>query len=211
MSLAARHRSFWIWACQYLEQRPIALLGGLYVFCVVLFLASILLPHADGQLIGSDGKFYYAYLPTLLIDHDLNFENQYEKLLSGKSLERQREAGSGRLPNKYAIGPAILWIPFFLIGHILALSLNAVGYSITLDGSGYVYQAMTLIGSITYGFIGILLVYRSCRHFFSKTSSASAAILVWLATNVVYYTLAEPSMSHSCSFFAMVIFKIPAL
>ena len=187
-------------------QRPIALLGGLYVFCVVLFLASILLPHADGQLIGSDGQFYYAYLPTLLIDHDLNFENQYEKLLSEKSLERQREAGSGRLPNKYAIGPAILWIPFFLMGHILALSLNAVGYSITLDGSGYVYQAMTLIGSITYGFIGILLVYRSCRHFFSQTSSASAAILVWLATNVVYYTLAEPSMSHSCSFFAMALF-----
>ena len=92
------------------------------------------------------------------------------------------------------------------MGHLLALALNAAGYSIALDGTGYVYQATTLIGSTTYGFIGILLVYRSCRHFFSRSSSASAAILIWLATNLVYYMVAEPSLSPACFFLPLRFF-----
>jgi hypothetical protein len=63
-----------------------------------------------------------------------------------------------------------------------------------------------MIGSILYGFAGVLLVYRSCSRFFSRSISASAAILIWLATNVIYYMIAEPSMSHACSFFAAALF-----
>ena len=48
------------------------------------------------------------------------------------------------------------------------------GQTIVLDGTGYIYQAPVMIGSITYGFAGVLLVYRSCSRFFSRSSSASA-------------------------------------
>jgi hypothetical protein len=111
-----------------------------------------------------------------------------------------------RNSNKYAIGSAILWTPFFLIGHLLSILFNAAGYPIALDGTGCIYQAPTMIGSILYGFAGVLLVYRSCSRFFSRWSSVSAAILIWLATSVIYYMIAEPSMSHACSFFATALF-----
>jgi hypothetical protein len=160
----------------------------------------------DGQLLGSDGIYYYSYLPTLLIDRDLQFTNQYADFRGIKRDADDQSARPVRNFNKHAIGSAMLWMPFFLIGHLLAILLNAAGYSIALDGTGYIYQATTMIGSILYGFAGVLLVYRSCSRFFSKSSSVSAAVLIWLATNIIYYMIAEPSMSHTCSFFAAALF-----
>jgi len=202
----ANNGSFWKHSEQLLERHPILILTSVYVFCVLVFLASVPFPHVDGHLVGSDGAFYYAYLPTLLLDHDLDFRNQYASLVPEKNLSRIRESVTGRLPNKWAIGSAVLWTPFFLIGHLLAMGMKAAGYAVQLDGMGYVYQVPTLIGSITYGFAGFLLIYRSCRRFFKRSSSALATVWIWLASSVIYYTTAESSMSHACSLFATALF-----
>jgi hypothetical protein len=42
--------------------------------------------------------------------------------------------------------------------------------------------------------------------FFSRAASALAVILIWFATNLLYYVTVEPSMSHACSFFASALF-----
>lgn len=189
-----------------LGQHPTAFLASLYVFCVIVFLIAIPLPRVDGQLVGSDGSYYYAYLPSLLLDQDLDFANQYDKLIPHSDSHFKRSHGTGPRRNKYAIGPAILWTPFFLVGHLIAIGLNAFGYRIPLDGIGYVYQVPTLLGSLSYGFAGLFLMYRSCCRFFSKSASVSAILLMWLATNVIYYMIAEPSMSHACSLFAVALF-----
>lgn len=199
------YRGFWDRLQERFERHPVAHLAALYILCVAIFLLSVPLPRVDGQLVGSDGIYYYAYLPTVLIDHDLDFTNQYHKLLLPPPGGWANSPINGAL-NKYSIGVAILWAPFFLIGHVVAVALRAAGLSIALDGMGYVYQVPTLLGSLTYGFAGILLVYRSCRRFFSASASTSAAILIWLATNLIYYMIAEPSMSHACSFFATALF-----
>lgn len=199
-------RGFWNRIQRRLEEHPIAYLTGFFACCVAVYLVTIPMPRVDGQLLGSDGIYYYSYLPTLLIDHDLQFANQYASLRGIKRDADGQSARPVRNSNKFAIGSAILWMPFFLIGHLLAILFNAAGYSIALDGTGYIYQAPTMIGSILYGFAGVLLVYRSCSRFFSKSSSVSAAILIWLATNIIYYMIAEPSMSHACSFFAAALF-----
>ena len=196
----------WETTVRLLERHPIVLLTGLYLFCVLIFLVSVPLPHVDGQLVGSDGAFYFAYLPTLIIDHDLDFRNQYASLIPKQVLSRIHETATGRLSNKYAIGSAVLWTPFFLMGHLLAIVLKASGCAVQTDGVGYVYQIPTLIGSITYGFAGFLLIYRSCRRFFDRSSSALATIWIWLASSVIYYIIAEPSMAHACSLFATALF-----
>jgi len=206
MAKASHPPGFWNRIQHRLEQHPIVCLTGFFVCCVVTFLVAIPLPRVDGQLIGSDGIYYYSYLPTLLIDHDLDFHNQYAQFMGEKPGEGIPAARDIRNFRKFAIGPAILWMPFFLVGHLLAILFNAAGYSISLDGTGYIYQAPTMIGSILYGFAGVLLVYRSCTRFFGRSCSAATAILIWLATNLIYYMIAEPSMSHACSFFATALF-----
>jgi hypothetical protein len=138
----------------------------------------------------------------LLIDHDSNTANQYSRDLPAREPHAGPTRHEPHTPSVYAVGCAILWLPFFLIGHLIAIVLNAFGLPIAPDGRGYVYQIPVLLGSLSYGFAGVLLVYRACCRFFSRSGSATAAILIWLTTNVIYYMIAEPSMSHACSFFA---------
>ena len=193
-------------AWEQLEEHPYAFLVGLYVLCLLAYVATIPLPRVDGQLIGSDGVYYYAYLPSLLLDGDLDLSNQYARLLPTEVVALMGHTATGLLPNAYAIGSTILWAPFFLLGHALALSLHAAGRPIALDGMGTIYQAATLIGSLTYGFLGLMLIYSACRLFFGRAASALAVMLIWLGTNVLYYMIAEPSMSHNGSLFANALF-----
>lgn len=195
----------WTMLLHLLDQHPIRPLIALYVACITVFLVCIPLPRADGQLTGSDGAYYYAYLPTVLIDHDLDFSNQYAKLVPSTYKQNIQNKG-GRPANKYAIGSAILWLPFFTVGHIAAVLLKVASFPVETDGMGYLYQGSTLVGSITYGFLGSLFTYLISRRFFSKCISAWAAISIWLASSLIYYMTAEPSMSHNCSFFAVSLF-----
>jgi len=193
-----------IW-CRF-EQHPLRFLVSMYVLCLAIFAATIPLPRQDNQLVGSDGAYYYAYLPSLIIDGDLDFTNQYARLLPSQAQANSSPIPSGLPPNQFAVGSAILWLPFFLLAHMLVLSLHAIGMPLMPDGMNYLYQALTLMGSISYGFAGLLLIYRSCCRFFGHAVSVLTTLLIWTATNAIYYMVAEPSMSHMCSLFAVSLF-----
>lgn len=196
----------WAYGRRTLERRPYTWLAALYALCVLVFVATIPLPRVDSQLVGSDGVYYYSYLPALLLEGNLDFAGTYARLLGPDVVARMQLTPTGLLPNPYAIGPALLWSPFFLAGHALSGALQAAGFPIMLDGTGYLYQGATLVGSISYGFAGLLLVHRSCRRFFDRATSTLVAVLMWTATSVVYYMVAEPSMSHTASLFAAALF-----
>lgn len=195
-------KTAWAYTWLLCERRPYLLLFTLYLVCLAIFVATIPLPRVDGQLIGSDGLYYYAYLPTLFLDGDLDFSNQYAEILPPDRVGLMQRTPTGLLPNAYAVGPTLMWSPFFLAAHLLALLLRAAGLPISTDGVGPLYQGVTMIGSLSYGFAGLLLIHRSCRRFFGPATALLTTALVWLATNLVYYMVAEPSMSHTCSLFA---------
>ena len=46
----------------------------LFLFLLFLFSARFMV---TGYGVGGDGEGYYAYLPSVIIDNDLDFENQY--------------------------------------------------------------------------------------------------------------------------------------
>jgi hypothetical protein len=187
-------------------RRPERLLGLLFALSALAFLATIPLPRVDNQLVGSDGVFYYAYLPSVWLDGDLDFTDEYRQLLGPG-----QEAVAGFTPkglpvNGYPVGSALLWSPFFLSAHGFVLALRALGAALPADGVGYPYQAATLLGSVVYGSAGLWLVYRLCRRRFGPAAAAAAVVLLWLGSNVLYYMVAEPSMAHMCSLFALGLF-----
>src|SRR5689334_7789769 len=57
--------------------QPRWVFAGLFLFSLLFFLALLRVPRVDRQLIGSDGAYYYVYVRSLVIDHDLNFANEY--------------------------------------------------------------------------------------------------------------------------------------
>lgn len=180
---------------------PRLIFGGLFALSLLLFLALLRAPRVDGQLIGSDGVYYYLYLRSLAIDHDLDFANEYAYY----HLPADRPTPTGLTQNKYAIGPAILWMPFFLAAHALALAGNMVGLPVAVDGYGYLYQAAASIGSMVYGALGLWLAYRCARQVFSQAAALTAMALIWLASNAFYYMVFEPSMSHMVSLFSVAL------
>lgn len=196
MTSSIQHHSRW----QHRLLQPNIIIGGLFLISLLVYLALIPVPRVDGQLIGSDGVGYYMYARSLIIDHDLDFTNEYAYYHA--AIKSPGLTPLGTPGNKYAIGPALLWLPFFLIAHVLALIGNGVGLPIQPDGYGYLYQSAISIGSIVYGSIGIWLAYRCARQFFAAIPTLLSVTLIWLAGNVVYYMIFEPSMSHMVSLFS---------
>jgi hypothetical protein len=173
------------------------------VLCALVFLASIPLPRVDGHLIGSDGIRYYAITRSMVLDRDFDYRNDYTLLNEPIHLAR-----TGLAENASGIGTGILWLPFFLIAHVISLVLNALGGSVPTNGIGYLYEASVCLGTIAYATVGFVLAFKfACRVLVWPIPGARLGVLGMLwATPAVYYLIAEPSMSHGISVFAMALF-----
>ncbi len=146
--------------------------------------------YLQPQRVASDGIFYFAPLRSLVVDFDLDFENEY-RVLGAEPGYFQRTA-TERLPNNYSIGPALLWLPAYLLAHALGL---AGLYRPT--GFGYPYFTAVATATAIGGFAGVVFVFRLLRNYFEESAALPAALLVWLATFHVWYMVFEPSMSHA--------------
>jgi hypothetical protein len=182
-------------------------LAGLGAICLAAFLFSIPFPRADGQLLGGDGFGYYVYLPSVVIDHDLDFTNQFERLRPTPGRPTQRTP-TGLLSNPWPVGPALLWAPFFLAAHALAIVLDVAGARIPLDGCGYWYQSFVIAGNVIYGAVAVLLAFEVSRRAASAAAALWACVTVLCAGNMIYYLTAEPSMAHAVSAFAVGAFYL---
>jgi hypothetical protein len=175
--------------------------AALFLGSLLLFFLLLPVPRADGHLIGSDGVYYYIYLRSLAIDGDLDFANEYAAF--DLPVPPRDDLPAGRVPNKYAVGPAILWAPFFLAAHGLALAGSSLGLPVAPDGYGALYQAAISIGSIVYGALGFWLACACARRCFSGHAVLLALLLLWLASNAIYYMVFEPSMAHMVALFSV--------
>lgn len=163
----------------------------------------------DQNCIFSDGFGYYSYLPATFIYHDLSFsffDTVYKKNYHSDAPQWTRafiitlEKG---VVNKYWIGVSVLLLPFFLIAHWLSLLLG-----LDADGYGILYQYAVLTGSLCYLYFGCRYIYKYLTSvLLLKTSISSITLfIIVFGTNLFYYAVYEPSMSHIYSFFTISAF-----
>lgn len=147
-------------------------------------------------IIQNDVISYYAYLPAGFIYHDLGFDFVAEHIEDPDLRIWTHEAPSGKSVLKMPMGVAVLNAPFFLVAHLIAkiTGVPATEYSA-------VYELFILLAAIFYFFWGLLLLRRILLQFFNQLITTLTFILVFLATNLFYYTSVEPGMSHVYSFF----------
>lgn len=212
MELASERRtreSKWQAWLDAVVARPLPLFLGIFVVFLLVFGASILLlPKRYGQLIVGDGIYYYVYLRSAVLDHDLDFLNDYtiyQSFNTEDPVKKQemldRKTPNGMAANLFSVGPAVLWSPVYLLTRGIAGLLGRAG-----DGFSYWDQAPILFTSIGYGFVGVLLLYRMIAGMFSRPAALISILAIWLGTNVVYYMGVSPSASHVLSFFASALF-----
>ena len=178
-----------------LRQRPYLIVTILFGVCLLTFVALLPIPRTTQNLFSSDGIEYFATLRSLVIDHDLNLDDEFHHL--------DKIPNSGSTALVHPVGMAIVWLPFYLVAHGLVWLAHAVGLPIAPDGYNQVYQFAVCLGSMLYGYVGLLLVLRLCLEFFRAKIALSALICLWFGWNVVYYLVIENSMSHMAALAAV--------
>jgi hypothetical protein len=186
---------------------------GLLVMAV-LFLIS--LPFVTPRVAASDEIEYFSYLPSILLDGDLNFRNQYEYFcnLDFENCVRSRfketfldmRTATGLQINFGPMGTAVLWLPFYLAAHLFALAAQNLNPAFAANGVSMPYIYAVSIGSVFFGWLGIYLSYRIARHYFAEWIALGAALTILFATNAVYYMYVAPAFSHAASLFASALF-----
>jgi hypothetical protein len=160
------------------------------------------------MVIWSDAAGYYAYLPAVFIHHDLKFnfckDGEPTKVDAPGAnhhlfLNRMLD---GQQINKYFIGTALMQMPFFFGGKI-----GAQWFAHPKDGYSFPFQASVAIAGLFYAFLGLLQIRKFLLKInVSDVTAAATLLLIFFGTNLYYYTLQEPGMSHAFSFCMVAVF-----
>jgi hypothetical protein len=148
-----------------------------------------------------DASGYYHYLPGLFIYHDLKqqvwMEDINKKYLPSPALDQTfvHEA-SGNKVNKYAIGQAVLFSPFFFIGH----AYTKLTGSYPADGYSKPYQVAIWLGGFLFAVLGLILLRRILLNYFEDSIAAWTLLTIGLATNYLEHASINNAMNHGWLF-----------
>jgi len=176
--------------------RDLIIFGSLFILS--LFLSyDIKFPQGKirraGEITG-DMADYYVYLPATFIYHwDISkIPDSVEQRCHAFTLNRK----TGKLIDKTTCGVAILWAPFFLAAHWIALTWN-----LQSDGFSDLYQHMTVFPAVFYLVLGLFFLKKFLDHYFRRWIPYLTVLLVFAGTNLYFYAMDEGLMSHVNSFF----------
>ncbi|WP_156360785.1 hypothetical protein [Dethiosulfatarculus sandiegensis] len=154
-----------------------------------------------------DGFNYFAYLPSLIIHRDLGMQSLYPAAKAYKYLPAWEKALShtytgltfnpetGRHVSDHTIGVSLMIAPFFLGAHYLSLLFDQ-----PVDGFSSFYQYSVGMAALFYTLFGFAFLAALLRKHFSRRTTFTPCICLFLGTNLFNYTVNEVSYSHVYSF-----------
>lgn len=158
--------------------------------------------YAVTTIDGGDDTGYYAFLRSVFFDGDLDFFNELHYAHSEKIMP------TGYVFNNWQMGQALVFLPFFIVGHLLALLYQGLGYPISVEGYSAPYYISTAVASVTFLFAGLALVFKILHSFIDKRFALITTLSIWLASPLIYFSFIRQRMSHTVEFFfaAVLIF-----
>lgn len=168
---------------------------ALYIGAWSMVIARKFLHDATIDFAVSDATGYYAYLPSVVIDRDLNFSNQLEDQGQADSNYRREMAR-----NRWQTGVAMSLLPAFLAAHLVSVPLHWVTGSEWFAPHGYsvIYFAICVAWAMGLGTLGLILADRLVvQRLEVRGRIAFCAVLTtWLGTNYLWYFVREPLLAH---------------
>lgn len=176
--------------------RPRTLLFLLLGASLVFFLIASVLSYRTRPegLITSDGKAYYAWLRSVALDRDLDFANDYRLIYPPEPLpsEASRQTPRGLVVNKYPVGVALIELPGFAVGHVVATMLGYERNGVTAP-----YQFAVTLWLQVLCLAALALLWSSAVRLGADPAIAAVVAATALtATNLVHY-VARPAMAHA--------------
>ncbi|RJQ35696.1 hypothetical protein C4566_00170, partial [Candidatus Parcubacteria bacterium] len=164
--------------------------------------------------IGGDGFGYYSYLRSFIFDGNFDLHNEFALFdsLYDQTTIPNWQTETNQLGNPFAVGSAILWLPFLLLA-VLADKIFYFYDAYTISGFSGPYQLALALATWSYFFLGIALIFNTLRKIIGDKFSWLGILATIGLSPVVFYLLYEPSMAHgltvfSTGWFFYLVFKI---
>lgn len=167
----------------------------------------VLLRKPDGRIVLGDAMHEYVQLRSLVFDRDLYFRNEYVRMygLTGPTDEVAwvyEPTATGHVRNLMPVGPALLWMPAYLLVCAGLWIFDLLGGAYALDGYGRLYQASAGFSGIAAAACGAWFAYRAAARVVAPGLAFWATVAIWLSSSALYYSLVSPTYSHAASMFA---------
>lgn len=177
---------------------------------ILLYITFNLENWKDKNYLAWDPTGYYLYLPATFIYNDIADLDFYPavthkyNLNGGDTTWGVLKQPTGHMVDKYPAGTAIMEMPLFLLFHgytLLAKEFPADGYSPP-------YVESICLSTFLWVIIGFLFLRKFLLRYFSEAATAITILLIAFGTNLYFYTVFTPGMSHPFSFamFCMLLY-----
>ncbi len=144
---------------------------------------------------------YYLYLPAIFIHHDLGISDfsWLQQILDAyhptNGFYQAYMGPVGHYVMKYPMGLAIVYAPFFFVGHLFSWMLG-----FPADGFSLPYQLSVALGCLLITITGIWFLRKILLKFFSEGVTAFTMVLVVLGTNYFELTAYDGALVHNVLF-----------
>ena len=152
----------------------------------------------QNALINWDVTSYYSYLPAVFVHQDLKFNFLKNSAINYAEKHQfwPETAPNGNKVIKTTMGMSVLYLPFFLVAHAFAIfspEFNANGFS-------KVYEIGLTFSCVFYLIIGMYFLSKILLRLYDKKIVSILLSLVFLGSNLFFYSSTEPCMSHAYTF-----------
>ena len=178
----------------------VCLLISLFLFSCRLYYSNLRPSWGYIKVTTWDALGYYIYLPSIFIYKDITqlkwlpeIDSTYS--LSGGKIYQANRQDNGNYVFKYLGGIAILELPFFLSGHLMAYIMG-----FRPDGFSPPYQWAIALGLILWIVFGIFMLRKLLWVWFDDITVALTILLIVLATNMIQYVSVDSGQSHGWLF-----------
>ena len=161
------------------------------------------------NVLGWDVMAYYIYLPFTFIYHDPGITNHaivdtiFNTYHPSGTFYQAFQLPNGNWSPMYTMGFAILFLPFFFIGHLWA---NLGDYA--ADGFSYPYQVAISTGVMIYIIAGIFIIRKVLLKFFSDKTTIWVLLFMLVGTNYFHEAIIDECGPHASlfAFFALTLY-----
>ena len=164
-------------------------------------IVAMLFVRPPGNAFAWDSFGYHLYLPAFFVHHDTTLkdiqwvdEARKQHDASG-TLYQITDLPGGRRVIRYPMGLALLWSPWYGIGHVIAGMTGA-----PTDGYSRPYQWCVVAGVMVYLLLGLLALRAVLLRRFSDGIAAAAILFVTVGTNYVDQATQGTTMPHATLF-----------
>ena len=190
------------------NSRNVAILISIFILFAHFYLR-IVNYNDFSNVLGWDVMAYYIYLPFTFIYHDPGITNQaivdtiFSTYHPSGTFYQAFQLPNGNWSPMYTMGFALLFMPFFFIGHLWAYMRNY-----PMDGFSYPYQVAVSSGVMIYIIAGVFIIRKVLLKFFSDKVTLWVLVFLLLGTNYFHEAIIDECGPHASlfAFFAMTLY-----